>query len=42
MEVHVDDYATVTEVTHSEFNSHEINRIKKEYGALRQMSKGPT
>ncbi len=32
----------ITQITRQEYNVHEINRIKKDYGALRQKSKAPS
>lgn len=32
----------ISQITQREYNVHEINRIKEEYGALRQKSKAPS
>ena len=32
----------ITQITRQEYNVHEINRVKKDYGALRQKSKAPS
>lgn len=42
MEIRLDPGAEIQEISVDEFNVHNINRIKKEYGGLRQESKAPT
>ena len=42
MEIQITDQATIREISPDEFNVLQINRIKKEFGAFRQESKGPT
>lgn len=42
MEIRVNEIEEITEISVSEFNVTQINRIKKEYGGLRQESKAPT
>lgn len=42
MEICVNEIEEITEISVSEFNVTQINRIKKEYGGLRQESKAPT
>lgn len=42
MEIRIDPFAEIKEISASEFNVTQINRIKKEYGGLRQESKAPT
>lgn len=42
MEIRVNEIEEITEISVSEFNITQINRIKKEYGGLRQESKAPT
>ena len=42
MEISVDKIGGISEISVAEFNVTQINRIKKEYGGLRQESKAPT
>lgn len=42
MEIHVDKIEGIKEISATEFNVTQVNRIKKEYGSLRQESKAPT
>lgn len=42
MEICVTKIDGITEIPLAEFNVTQINRIKKEYGGLRQESKAPT
>lgn len=42
MEIHVTKVDGIQEIPVAEFNVTQINRIKKEYGGLRQESKAPT
>ena len=41
-EFYLKDITEIEQVSQQEYNAHEINRIKKEYGALRQKSKAPS
>jgi hypothetical protein len=42
MEIHVGADCSIEQIEAAEYNASQINRIKKEYGALRQKSKSPT
>lgn len=42
MEIKINGPCVIEEITQQEFNVLNINSIKKENGALRQQSKGPT
>ena len=42
MEICVNEIDDIQEVSVTTFNVEQVNRIKKEYGGLRQESKAPT
>lgn len=42
MEIRIDPGAEIEEIPVPVFNADQVNRIKKEYGGLRQDSKAPT
>ena len=42
MEIRINPGTHIEEIPVSEFNVSQVNRIKKEYGGLRQDSKAPT
>ena len=42
MEIPLNDIESITEISSDDFNVRAINSIKKEHGALRDISKAPT
>lgn len=42
MEIPLNAIESITEISSNDFNVRSINSIKKEYGALRDISKAPT
>lgn len=42
MEIRINGDPRIEEIPPQHFNVHQINRISKEYGGLRQESKAPT